>query len=208
MVELHEDLPQNRNMTQPFNSGQKDKFNFAEWLLWSTICWRLTNPSIIKWTILFISNASIAVHIILIAWIGIAIFSYLCFITFQPCYELGKLSYWLTYNVLQGRFINKNTHYKSKNYRSESVFIYSHKHAQMKKRFGVLEGVPFLCQRQTKNKQCFTQFFLGLFGKIQNEIFIFSSQIQNLRKTNYIPSRKIFLYWYPLPPMVERLRAI
>lgn len=115
----------------------------------------------------------------------------------------------LTYiNVLQGRFINKNTHYKSKNYRSESVFIYSHKHAQMKKRFGVLEGVPFLCQRQTKNKQCFTQFFLGLFGKIQNEIFIFSSQIQNLRKTNYIPSRKIFLYWYPLPPMVERLRAI
>lgn len=167
MVELHEDLPQNRNMTQPFNSGQKDKFNFAEWLLWSTICWRLANPSIIKWTILFISNASIAVHIILIAWIGIAIFSYLCVITFQPCYELGKLSYWLTYNVLQGRFINKNTHYKSKNYRSESVFIYSHKHAQMKKRFGVLEGYLFYVKDKLKTNNALHNSFLVYLEKFR-----------------------------------------
>ena len=66
----------------------------------------------------------------------------------------------LTYNVLQGRFINKNTHYKSKNYRSESVFIYSHKHAQMKKRFGVLEGYLFYVKDKLKTNNALHSSFL------------------------------------------------
>ena len=74
----------------------------------------------------------------------------------------------LTYiNVLQGRFINKNTHYKSKNYRSESVFIYSHKYAQMKKRFAVLEGYLFYVKDKLKTNNALHNSFLVYLEKFR-----------------------------------------